>query len=159
MRLIGCLAALGMLCPGAGTARADWEYTAWGMTAEEVLDASHGQAIPSFDRERDWEPFRAELKAPYAWHGFAFTAYFLFGPRDRQLSYVSLVMDHPQQCPRLNTLLRQIYGMPSIDIDKPVLHMASWWRTRDNSDLLLTFTIPEPPFCELRLARPGQRSY
>lgn len=159
MRLIGCLAALGMLCLGAGTARADWEYTTWGMTAEEVVDASHGKAVPSFDRERDWEPYRAELKAPYTWHGYAFTAYFLFGPRDGQLRYISLVMDHAERCPRLNTALRQIYGTPSIDINKQVLSMASWWRTRDNFDLLLTFTTPEPPFCELRLARPGQRQY
>ncbi|MFI5031968.1 MAG: hypothetical protein ACHQPH_14825 [Reyranellales bacterium] len=159
MRLIGCLAALGVLCLGAGTARADWEYTVWGMTAEEVLDASHGQAIPSFDRERDWEPFRAELKAPSVWHGFAFTAYFLFGPHDGELRYVSLVMDHPLQCSRLNAMLRQIYGRPAIDINKPVLNMSSWWRTRDNFDLLLTFTAPAPPFCELRLARPGQRPY
>lgn len=159
MRLVEGMAAVGILCASTGMARADWEYTVWGMSPEEVIVASRGLAEPSVDRERDWQPYRAEVKAPYAWEGFTFTAYFLFGPEYTGLRYVSLVMENPHACPRLAVRLRQVYGTPVVDIEKPVFAMGSWSHTAENADLLLTFTKPAPPFCELRLARPGKRPH
>jgi hypothetical protein len=67
-----CATVLGLsACSAAfsGSARADWEYTRWGMTAAQVIAASNGAAAPmpsaSVYRSSDYEiSVGAWLKGP-----------------------------------------------------------------------------------------------
>ncbi len=50
MKLLGIVLAL--VCCGASAAKADWEYTKWGMTPQQVVSeyTASGVRIPSFPR-------------------------------------------------------------------------------------------------------------
>ncbi len=76
---------------------ADWQYTRWGDSPEEVLSAADGAAKPNDDRGRDPLPNRALLTAQYEAFGFRFNAYFVFDPAD-QLVYVDLEPQKPDEC-------------------------------------------------------------
>lgn len=46
-----------------GAARADWEWTRWGMTPREVVAASHGQVMPVPEKEQLRHTYRKGLAA------------------------------------------------------------------------------------------------
>jgi hypothetical protein len=156
MRAAVGLAAIGLLSSVPHAALADWEYTKWGMQPAEVINASRGSAVAYADRDHDWDVFRAEASASYIWHGFAFTAYFLFHRDSKALNYVSLSLRAPEKCPDLDAKLRQVYGKPAIDVKKPAFNMGSWLHAPDNADFTLTFTKLDPPSCDLRFTRPAK---
>src|SRR5436190_22732640 len=90
MQLLGVVLALG--CCGAGAAKADWEYTKWGMTPEQVVSASQNLATPGTDLAPDGDGNVSKLVAPYKSGKFSFRADFGFNSADR-LASVTLVLD------------------------------------------------------------------
>lgn len=60
---------------GTKPAVAEWQYTAWGMTEQDVIAASSGLAIVT-DSGSMFGGYR--LSAPYSASGFTFTANFRF---------------------------------------------------------------------------------
>src|SRR5437764_5809957 len=90
MQLLGVVLALG--CCGAGAAKADWEYTKWGMTPEQVLSASKNLATAGSDLAPDGDGNVSKLVAPYQSGKFSFRADFGFNAADR-LASVTLVLD------------------------------------------------------------------
>src|ERR1700744_2266200 len=89
MKLVGLVLALA--CCGASAAKADWEYTKWGMTPQEVVSAAKNQTKESSDLHPDSDGNVTKLVAPYRRDKFSFEAQFGFTPADR-LSSVTLVV-------------------------------------------------------------------
>ena len=90
MQTLGVVLALA--CCGAGAAKADWEYTKWGMTPQEVLIASKNLATAGSDLAPDSDGNVSKLVAPYQSGKFSFRADFGFNAADK-LASVTLVLD------------------------------------------------------------------
>jgi hypothetical protein len=89
LRLLGIVLAL--TCCGAIAAKADWEYTKWGMTPQQVLAASKNLAKDSTDLSPDSDGNVTKLVAPFKGGKFAFQAEFGFDAADK-LASVTLVL-------------------------------------------------------------------
>jgi hypothetical protein len=90
MKLLGILLALA--CCGASAAKADWEYTKWGMTPQQVVSASKNLAKEGSDLHPDSDGNVTKLVAPFQSGKFSFEAQFGFDAADR-LSSVTLVLN------------------------------------------------------------------
>ena len=90
MKLLGIVLALA--CCGARAAEADWEYTKWGMSPQQVLNASKNPTRESFDLHPDSDGNVTKLVTPYRSGKFLFEAQFGFDTGDR-LSSVTLVLN------------------------------------------------------------------
>src|SRR4051812_41805801 len=90
MQVLGVVLALG--CCGASAAKADWEYTKWGMTPQQVVSASKNVATPGTDLQPDGDGNVSKLVAPYQSGKFSFRADFGFDATDK-LASVTLVLD------------------------------------------------------------------
>lgn len=80
-----------LACCGASAAQADWEYTKWGMTPQQVVSASKNLAKESSDLSRDSDGNVTKLVAPYQGGKFSFEAQFAFDASDK-LASVTLVL-------------------------------------------------------------------
>ena len=120
---LGCaLAALAVL---AEPALADWQYTRWGMSPDEVKKASEGAAVENQDRSLDADGLKAQLVAPFAGATLPFDAVFLFGIRDR-LAVVTLNPRDLASCARLPDVLRAHYGPPLSNEAADKARTARW---------------------------------
>ncbi len=90
MKLFGI--ALALVCCGASAAKADWEYTKWGMSPGQVASAAKNQTKASSDLRPDSDGNVTKLVAPYQSGKFSFEAQFGFDAADR-LSSVTLVLN------------------------------------------------------------------
>ena len=93
MQLLGVV--LAFACCGGTAAKADWEYTKWGMTPQQVVTASKNLARASTDPNDllpDSDGNVSRLVAPYQSGKFSFRAEFGFDAADR-LASVTLVLD------------------------------------------------------------------
>jgi hypothetical protein len=90
MKLLGMVLALA--CCGTGAAKADWEYTKWGMTPQQVVSASKNLAKAGSDLHPDSDGNVTKLVAPYQNGKFSFEAQFGFDAANR-LSSVTLVLN------------------------------------------------------------------
>ncbi|MGK7947561.1 MAG: hypothetical protein AB4368_01815 [Xenococcaceae cyanobacterium] len=72
-------------------AQAEWEYTRWGMSVDEVVEASEGAAIPVNPDEQvllDDNTQQTLLKSQWSKEGHLFDVFFNFSVSDSQLSEV-----------------------------------------------------------------------
>jgi hypothetical protein len=90
MKLLGIV--LAFACCSASAAKADWEYTKWGMTPQEVISASKNLAKAGSDTHPDSDGNVTKLVAPFQSGKFSFEAQFGFDAADR-LSSVTLVLN------------------------------------------------------------------
>jgi hypothetical protein len=91
MKLQGVRILLVLACCGASTAKADWEYTRWGMSPQDVVEASKNVAKEIADPRPDSAGNVTKLTAPYQGGDYSFEAQFAFDPADK-LASVTLVM-------------------------------------------------------------------
>jgi hypothetical protein len=90
MNLFGI--ALALVSCGASAAKADWEYTKWGMPPQQVVSAAKNLTRKSSDLHPDSGGNVTKLVAPYRSGKFSFEAQFGFDAADR-LSSVTLVLN------------------------------------------------------------------
>lgn len=90
MKFLGIVLALA--CCTAGAAKADWEYTKWGMTPQQVVSASKNLAKEGTDLRPDSDGNVTKLIAPFQSGKFSFEAQFGFDAADK-LSSVTLVLN------------------------------------------------------------------
>jgi hypothetical protein len=83
--------ALLLTCCCVGAAKADWEYTKWGMTPAEVVNASRNQAKADSNLRPDSDGNVTKLTAPFKSAKYTFEAQFGFDAADK-LSSVTLVL-------------------------------------------------------------------
>jgi hypothetical protein len=110
MKLFGIVLALA--CCAASAAKADWEYTKWGMTPQQVVSASKNLAKEGSDLHPDSDGNVTKLVAPYQSGKFSFEAQFGFDAADR-LSSVTLVLKDKSTH----------MDMDSMDMDDKSMHM------------------------------------
>jgi hypothetical protein len=123
MKLLGIV--LAFACCGAGAAKADWEYTKWGMTPQQVVSASKNLAKEGADLHPDSDGNVTKLVAPYRSGKFSFEAQFGFDAADR-LSSVTLVLDD-----------KSMHMNMKMDMDRGICH---------DLDVSLNTTYGPPPY-------------
>lgn len=116
-----------------GVAAADWEYTRWGMTPQQVVDASAGSAAPIATEESEGKKLVPEgtppaLKSAWRTGDFRFTAYFYFDDSDA-LTRVILDLEDGDDRGVMGALVER-YGEP--------FRQASTWSRRSGPDLSFT---------------------
>lgn len=95
------------------SARADWDWTRWGMNADAVVAGSDGRVArvegAANQRVNGWD-----LKAtgPLERDGFRFRAEFFFDPGGEALHLVRLSLIDVADCGRLEAALRRRHGEP-----------------------------------------------
>jgi hypothetical protein len=111
----------------ASSAKADWQYTRWGMTPAEVSKASGGKAVNNSNAARQsTEDEIAKLVAPYSTGEYAFTAAFLFNRSTDRLGSVRLKLENPSKCNALRHELLGKYSKPFNDQWSGALKIATW---------------------------------
>src|SRR5215472_17354015 len=120
-RTFGFALAVAIIVAGPLDAHADWQYTRWGMTPEQVMAASAGQlkACDEACKGQDTNIQIARFLGPYQSGLFKFTAYMLFDRRSNTLAQVTLGLNQPNDAGALIGALRLEYGEPvAIDYSK-----------------------------------------
>jgi hypothetical protein len=97
-----------------GTASANWQYTRWDMTPEQVVTASRGaaHAVP-YDPGKSRNGLRCLVRGQYSIGDEVFDTYFCFDEQ-RRLRFVLLEIENPtpQQIESLKNALLTKYGEP-----------------------------------------------
>lgn len=134
--------SVGLFCfvASALPAAADWQYTRWNMTPDQVMSASKGQlkrcalgcpgqSSPKYD---------ALLEGEYQSGEFRFKVYALFEKGTNKLSLMHLNLLQPDQAYSLIGALTTKYGKP-VDGSQSQISKLSIWR--DKSDQISVFVI------------------
>lgn len=142
-------------------ALADWQWTRWGMTTDQVLRASRGAARHSSPAERaslsvinNGRTDRdAKIVGQYETDGFAFATTFMFDPRTDRLVCVYLSLRDKEQSIRLETELKRIYGAPDRTISSSALGMrVLYWDRQDEVSFVATDRSPSLRYCSRQSA-------
>ena len=160
MKLLGIVPALA--CWGASAAKADWEYTKWGMTPQQVLSASKILARESSDLHPDSDGNVTKLVAPFRTGKFSFEAQFGFDATDR-LSSVTLVLNDKSAgmdmdmgmdtgadmknmdqgvCHDLQVSVKTTYGLPQGGGSAHMQYSIETWQDRKNQNNLAQVKMP-----------------
>ncbi len=95
-------------------AKAEWEYTRWGMSVDEVVEASEGAAIPVNPKEQFFfedDTQQTLLKSQWSTDGYSFDVFFNFSVSDSQLSEV--VFKSTGNNEDLGIAMIEEFGLPS----------------------------------------------
>lgn len=157
MKLFGIVLALA--CCGTSAAKADWEYTKWGMTPQQVVSAAQNRTRKSSDLHPDSDGNVTKLVAPYQNGKFSFEAQFGFDASDR-LSSVTLVLNDKSAgmdmgadmnmdragCHDLQASVRTAYGQPLGGGSAHMQYSIETWRDRKNKNNV-TYTVLDGVGC------------
>ena len=148
---------LALACCGAGTAKADWEYTKWGMTPQQVVSASKNLTREGSDLHPDSDGNVSKLIAPYQSGKFLFEAQFGFDAADK-LASVTLVLSDKSasmdmdmdvgsdmnmdrgSCRDLQASVHAAYGPPQGGGTADMLYSIETWQNRKNKNNV-TYTV------------------
>lgn len=150
-------AALILCVTFAFTATADWRYSRWGMTPQQVTAASKGQARPYLGDPRLSDPtLSKKLEAPYVTGRFTFRAVFVFESRTNRLVAVHLVLERPELCRELWQSIIAEYG-PPIAADNVGGQQGTWRDTsKRNLVSFVSVDLLTRRYCELAYRVLGQ---
>ena len=161
MKLFGI--ALALVSCGASAAKADWEYTKWGMTPHQVVSASKNLTRESSDLHPDSDGNVTKLVAPYQSGKFSFEAQFGFDAADR-LSSVTLVLNDKSAgmamdmggdmnmnmdqgvCHDLQVSVKTAYGPPQGGGSAHMQYSIETWQDQTNKNKL-TYTVLDGVGC------------
>lgn len=118
---------LGCVMLAAAPAHADWQYTRWGMTKEEVIDASQGAAKAYSGTDQDAGAYQVVATAPYTGLGFQFLSLFMFDWKTHGLIGVKLNLLDKTKCDALTGGLVKTYGSP-LETGADVVVKTMIWR-------------------------------
>lgn len=143
------VAGIALILATPNPAAADWQYTKWGMTPDEVIAASNGAASESTPSP-DSEPSEIVTlaSADYVASGYEFWVSFGFSA-DRRLSEVSLSLRDSDKCVYLADALDRRYGRP-VSREGGLLTVITWHEPDSgNSSELQVFGDDEIIWCHL----------
>lgn len=158
--------ALALAACGVSAAKADWEYTKWGMTPGQVAGAAKNLTKKSSDLHPDSDGNVTKLVAPYRNGKFSFEAQFGFDAADR-LSSVTLVlndkfagMDMPMGgdmdmnmdkggCHDLLASVKTMYGAPRGGRSAHMQYIIETWQDRKNKNNV-TYTVLDRVGCYIQ---------
>ncbi len=134
---LGLAVALFTHCMLLGSSYADWQYTRWGMSVDDVIVASGGIAKPNSNVAREsTKNLRTLLKAPYQTGKFKFNVAFMFDTWSKKLVRVNLVLLAPSLGSELGNALKSKYGPPILDSSR-----AANWRDEENGNNIAWYRI------------------
>src|SRR6195952_3766424 len=110
------LAAILIVVMLAPAARADWEYTKWGMTPEQVVRASggHVKLLQGAEQRTVAPNMRQSAEGTYSDGSVALQVRFTFDPLNGNgLNCVFYAVTDEKQGPALKDLMIKRYGQPS----------------------------------------------
>jgi hypothetical protein len=154
----------------APSARADWEYTKWGMTKDEVIAAS--KAVAEAEHDRDPARIAAvptekilprfagsggpepDLVAFHRTDVFSFTALFYFDQTGLQA--VNLMLNDPSEGDALYALLTGKWGQSPASRSDPI-GIGEFWQRKDDwiTFGLMRSSDGDPALVSLMYWRPG----
>src|SRR3954452_21902920 len=114
-----------LLIPGRA-ALADWQFTKWGMSPDEVTKASDGQTTPVEDKSDNKSNYRILLEEPYSASGIAFNARFGFDNQHNRLVLVFLAAKNAEDCAQIGINLENRYGNNYKDDSFGVMVHRAW---------------------------------
>jgi hypothetical protein len=136
------LIAGSLIVGGAGLAApamADWEYTKWGMTQEQVASASKGavSVIPKAQRKRVEEAkMESGAEGTFTDGGLRLHVTFSFDTNGTGLNAVGYNVLDPAQNDLLKSYLTRKYGQPKNRGGIPAIGYESWsWEKPDEIDM------------------------
>lgn len=137
---LSALFALALLSPPA---RADWQYTKWGMTLEEVLAAAGGRVYRLTEPKRDGEEV-IMAEGVHVAGDLRFMAQFSF--LDGKLNRVTLQYQtrDKQNCEDVSNALRARYGPPDQSEAFRLQRTMGWLNRDGNAGILfrqITFVL------------------
>ena len=162
MKRLGIVLALA--CCGAGAAKADWEYTKWGMSPQQVAGAAKNLTRANSDLRPDSDGNVTKLVAPYQSGKFSFEAQFGFDATDR-LSSVTLVLKDKSagmdmdmdmgadmknmdkgRCHDLQVSVKTAYGPPQSGGSAHMQYSIETWQDQNNKNKI-TYTVLDGVGC------------
>lgn len=113
LKAIASAAALACALAAPGLAHAEWSFTKWTMTADQVIEASKGKARADQGDPGDMvmEMDRRVSGGPFTFEGRAYMANFYFDPKAGNLRVVRLSLLDQGQCEALDAELTKKYGV------------------------------------------------
>src|SRR5690349_20260767 len=106
------LAAFAAAAFAVQPAFANWEWTHWGMTPDEVIAASDGKVTAGEPKpEQSIQGFEHRATGSWSQYGFDFVSDFYFDP-GTGLRIVALSMAEPAKCADLRAALAKEFGTP-----------------------------------------------
>lgn len=124
----------------AAPAHADWQYTRWGMTVNEVLAAGNGRVIRHDSPAMSDTVSQMRAVAKHSADGMSFTAFFGFGA-ESNLNQVMLVLNEGSRCLLLRDSLRSVYGEGRLFDIRPGLVPGVKWRDEASGNMIDFLTI------------------
>jgi hypothetical protein len=147
-----CAAAIIVLLLTPRTAYADWQYTKWGMSPEEVVAASNGNAqlLPDTEAKKSRatdNDFITLAKAVRSVNGERFSVSFNFIKHSKRLQMVSLDAVDVSRCTMYKSYLFHRYGAPAVsEFDGTLLI----WRDPPSGNAV-DWVYSPPEFCTIRI--------
>ena len=120
----------------SSTASANWQYTKWCMSQEQVKAAAPGTVIALTPREQIVDSVAdshniALLKTPYSSGGYQFDAIFSFDKSKTSLASVKLKLVNLDRAAQLFDSLCTKYGQPTKEKKSESLSYAFWYTAED----------------------------
>jgi hypothetical protein len=129
-----------LLLSATAPAAADWQYTKWGMSVDQVQKASKGIlqrcSGASVCTERSVTNSAAQLYGGYTTGQFNFSAYPMFNRQTSRLDAVTLELSDPTMAGALGAALRAKYGEP-VNASRGSIMSTSTWRDRTDEITLM----------------------
>ena len=144
---IFCSAALSVTL--AGSAKADWQYTKWGMTPAEVSKASGGRVVNNSQTDQNTDTEIAKLTTPYSTGDFSFTAYFMFSRNTDKMNSVRFNYADGSKCWLLRGELMSKYGQPVNDGWSGMVKATTWQDGANNLRVQIAEIGIAPSICTL----------
>ncbi|PXA98168.1 hypothetical protein DMC47_10000 [Nostoc sp. 3335mG] len=140
----------------ATPALADWQYTKWGMTPDEVVAASGG-TVHRVARQSGAQDTEVEVEGSYVAAGVEFEVKFLFVGDGSGLAVVELTSKAPMKCYDLKRPLDERYG-PALGARISNGAMYDWQDAADGTSVSLADGhAVSPPMCVLSYQRRADR--
>lgn len=156
-RIVRSLVLAAGLLAAPTLAHADWQWTRWDMTSDQVIAASKGaltrQAPRPGARVHGWEML---ANGQVEYEGFRFNSEFFFDADGKALKVVRLTLADVNECAALEKRMRKLYGEP---VDKSLsmgsLQMKSLMWADDGKQNFAGFTSTNAvgdmaPLCFIR---------
>ena len=120
-----------------GSAHADWEFTRWGMSPQEVAAASKGAApMSAGEPGMRIEGYAIGNVGTYRHDGYEFRSVFYY--RDGALRLIKLELQSGDRgCRGLESDLRKKYGEPISEDHTPPMDIWTWRDAKNNDHISL----------------------
>jgi hypothetical protein len=140
---------LAFACCGASAAKADWEYTKWGMTPQQVVSAANNLTKAGSDLRPDSDGNVSELVASYQSGKYRFEAQFGFDAADKLASVTLVQKDKSTSmdmdmgpdmkmdqgpCRELQASLEDTYGRPQGGGSADMLYSIETWQDQKSGN-------------------------